>query len=129
MNKNLIHFLIKLKNASLSQKEIVKIESSKICIALLEVLYNEGYIQSFQLKKEKNNKIFIVITLRYFYNKPILRNLHIISKPSSIKYMKLSDICKMADKRFVFFFSTSKGFMTSLNCKKNKIGGKLLFMC
>ena len=129
MNKNLINFLIKLKNASLTQKEVVIIESNKICNSLLEVLYNEGFIQSFRIDKNNEGKDILVITLRYFCNKPILRNLQIISKPSSIKYMKLSDICQIADKRFVFFFSTSKGFMTGLDCKKKKVGGKLLFMC
>ena len=99
---------------------------------LLKLLYKEGFIQSFnidsttQLKYEKqfNTTIF----LRYFYNKPIFSNLKIVSTPSYSKYLTFKDISKIKDKKNVLFLSTNQGFLTGLDCKKNKIGGTLLFI-
>lgn len=130
MNNNFIKFLIKLKNASLSQKEIVIFHCNFLYLKSSKILYSEGLIQSFCVEKhEKRDSFVIKITLRYFCNKPILKNLRILSKPSHFKYIKYSEISKINDKKFVFFLSTSKGILTSLECKKKKIGGKLLFMC
>jgi small subunit ribosomal protein S8 len=133
MNTNLIKFLIKLKNASLSQKETLTVDCNSLNLELLKILYVEGLIQSFRVKKQnttqKKSSFVVKVTLRYFYNKPLLKNLKIFSKPSHLKYIKYSDICKIGDKRFIFFLSTSQGILTSLECKKKRTGGKLLFMC
>jgi small subunit ribosomal protein S8 len=130
MNNSLIKFLSKLKNASSSQKEIILFDYNSLHLKLLKILYFEGLIQSFSVEKcARKSSPKIKVTLRYFYNKPILKNLKILSKPSHLKYIKYSDICKIGDRKFVFFLSTSEGVLTSLQCKKKKVGGKLLFMC
>lgn len=130
MNTNLIKFLIKLKNASLSQKETIVVKYNFLYLDLAKVLYREGLIQSFQVERENSQEnLQIKIVLRYFYNKSVFKNLRIFSKPSHVKYLKYTDICKIIDKKFIFLLSTNKGLLTSLECKKRKLGGKLLFMC
>jgi len=132
MNTNLIKLLLKLKNASSVKKEAINFKCNASCLELLRLLYREGFIQSFnvdsttQLKYEKqfNTTIF----LRYFYNKPIFNSLKIISTPSYSKYLTLRDISKIQDRKNVLFLSTNQGFYTGLDCKKNKIGGTLLFI-
>jgi len=132
MNITLIQLLLKLKNASLARKEIVTIKYNKLCLDLLKLLYIEGFIQSFNIQTINSpflkKQLQITITLRYFYNKPIFKNLKIVSKPSYIKYLKLKDLCKIVDKKSVLFLSTNKGLLTSLDCKKHQIGGTLLFI-
>ena len=133
MNKNTINFLIKLKNASLMRKEKVFVKSDNLMESLIKILYQEGFVQSFKLIKKKGfysegAKVFLVV-FRYFFNKPLLSGLRILSKPSHTRNMKFLDIANIRDKKFVFFFSTNKGILTSSECKKIQIGGKLLFMC
>jgi len=132
MNITLIQLLLKLKNASLARKEIVTIKYNKLCLDLLKLLYTEGFIQSFNIQTINSpflkKQLQISITLRYFYNKPIFKNLKIVSKPSYVKYLKLKDLCKIVDKKSVLFLSTNKGLLTSLDCKKHQIGGTLLFI-
>jgi small subunit ribosomal protein S8 len=132
MNTNLIKFLVKLKNASFAQKETIAVDFNLSHIELLKILYLEGLIQSFRVEREnatKKKSLFIKVTLRYFHNKPILKSLKIFSKPSHLKYIKYSDICKIRDSKFMFFLSTTRGILTSIECKREKMGGKLLFMC
>ena len=129
MNNNIIKFLIELKNASLSRKETLIVEYSQLSDSLVKVLYKEGFIQSFRILKGKSSERNILVILRYYFDKPVFSNLKLFSKPSHLRYMKFSDICSITDKKYVCFFSTNRGILTILECKKRKIGGKLLFMC
>lgn len=132
MNINLIKLLLQLKNASLVKREVVRFNCNLLCLELLKLLYNEGFIQSFKIESKSvfnNEKQFqTTIMLRYSYNKPALKTLRIISTPSHSKYLTLKDISKVQDRKNILFLSTNKGLLTGLQCKKNKIGGTLLFV-
>ncbi len=130
MNINLIKFLSKLKNASISKQEVISTDYNNLCLAVVKLLYKEGFIQSFSIKKvsfNSNVELKIFITLRYFNNKPIFKNLRIVSTPSRLNYLNIKDLSKISNKKIVLILSTNKGLLTSLECKKHKIGGKLLF--
>lgn len=130
MNTNLTKLLLALRNSSLSKKESLTVEHSHIREKMVKALYSEGFIQSFKLKLSSSEKLDqIWIKLRYCFDKSQLRDLKTLSRPSHEKYMKLADISNIPDKKFVIFFSTDLGFLTSLECKKKKVGGKLLFIC
>ena len=133
MNNNTINLIIKLKNASLSRKEKILVNCNSLSESLIKILYKEGFIQSFKVVEAAENGLIknkkILVIFRYFFNKPLLSSLRVLSKPSHVRYMKFSDISNISDKKFVFFFSTNKGILTSVECKKRKVGGKLLFMC
>jgi small subunit ribosomal protein S8 len=126
MNIHLIKFLIQLKNAALIKKEIIHIKYNNLILQAIFLLYKEGLIQSFKINKDKT---FISIYLRYNYNKNLLKSFKIISKGSNLVYLKYSDICRFFNKRRLLILSTNKGFLTGLECKKYKLGGKLLFIC
>jgi len=121
MNSNTINLLITLKNASLIKKEIVFIKNSHITLEIITLLYKEGIIQSFT-----NMGSQIKISLRYSFNKNIFKNLKTFSNSIDLKY---SDICKISSKQNLIVISTSKGFLSCLDCKKYHLGGKLFFIC
>lgn len=123
MNLILINFLIAIKNAGISKKEQLKIFYNKKFILLSKILYKEGLIQDFCLYREKF-KFFILITLKHNYN---LSNFKIVSKPSRSIYFSYKDIFKIYEKQVLYIFSTSLGYLTSLECKQYKIGGLLFF--
>ena len=123
MNKTIINTIIKLKNASLIKKEYVLIAYSNLNLKVINFLYKEGFIQSL---KQKNKKLFVY--LRYSFNKDLFSNLKIISTSTLNYYLSYKDLCKLTNKRFVLVLSTNKGFLTGLECKEYKIGGKLFFI-
>jgi small subunit ribosomal protein S8 len=131
MNTNLIKLLLNLKNASLSKKEIIHVKYSKPSLNLIKLLYKEGFIQSFNVTKVDlnglENQFKIAITLRYFHNKSIFKNLKIVSSPSRLHFLTFKDISNLSNAKKVLFLSTHKGFLTGLNCKIKQIGGVLLF--
>jgi small subunit ribosomal protein S8 len=130
MSFDFVRFILKLKNASGLKKEKLDVEYSKVREDMVRFLYNEGFIQSFCFKQSKRNRVRVIsITLRSLFGKSLLENVQLISKPSLMRYMRLMDICDVSDRRIVIVFSTDKGFLTTLGCKKERVGGKLLFIC
>lgn len=130
MSFDFVKFILKLKNASSVRKEFLYVEYSQLRKDIITLLYNEGFLQSFgSVSHSKNELVNILITLRYIYNKSLLEDLKLLSKPSHVKYMRLIDICNIPDRRFVVFFSTDRGLITALKCKRLKVGGKILFVC
>jgi small subunit ribosomal protein S8 len=128
MNIYTIEFLIKLKNATLVRKEKIITPFNRLSLELIKCLYKEGFVQSFHIEKQSNEQK-ITVFLRFFYNKGLLKDLKIISTPSFIRHLTLQDICKLNTRKSVMFFSTSKGILTTLDCKKRQLGGSLLFLC
>ena len=126
MDSTLINFLIAIKNASLFKKEQLKIFYNKKFLLLSKTLYKHGLIQDFWLQKEKIN-FYIVINLKYNYNFSNLKKLKIISKPSRSIFFSFKDIFKIYEKQMLYIFSTSLGYLTSLECKEKQIGGILFF--
>ncbi len=125
MNLTTIRFLIALKNHSILKKEVLVYRYSKPIIRLLASLYQEGYIQSFKILDDK----FVYIVLRYYFNKPILKNLKLISTLSAPTYLTLKSLYNITDSKNTIFVSTSKGIKTLYQCKREKLGGEALFSC
>ena len=126
MNLNKIKLLLTLKTCSLYKKEFIQTKYYTKNYDIILILYKEGFIQSFYINNF-NKKISIY--LRYYYNKPLLNSIKIISKPSLNRYLKLKNLYKINFKKKIFIFSTIKGLKTALECKLNRICGKLLFIC
>jgi len=102
----------------------VIVQNSKLCINVLSVLYKLGYIRGFIIKDQKN----ITILLKYINNKPVIRNVGVVSTPGRRTYLKcckLSNIIKKKDSGFLIL-STSKGLLTDEESLLFKTGGEVL---
>jgi len=125
MNQSALNFLIALKNASIQKKETVVLKQTKLNSEIIFHLYIQGYVQSYKILNM--NKIFV--TLRYFFNKPLLNKLTVLFKYFKSRFLRLKDLIKLSPKKFTLFLSTNKGLLTLEECKKMRIGGKPLFYC
>jgi ribosomal protein S8 len=124
MNVSQINFLIKLKNSAKYLVEEIFFVYNKNYDNILSFLYKEGFIQYFFLR---NNKL--VVGLRYFLGENNLKGVIIISRPSFYKNIRYKDITKIKQTNNVVAVSTDAGILNLYDCKKQKIGGKILFVC
>ena len=99
---------------------------TKLTIALLNILWNEGFILGY--KVSYLNLEFLKVFLKYKENKPVINSIKLISKPGRRLYYKVSQLWKLDSKKKLFILSTSKGLMTIHECKKTRIGGQPLFI-
>lgn len=120
-----IQILIKLKNASLINKESLFLKSSIHLLSLIKFLYKFYVIQAFVFLKKQNS---IQVLFKSYLNKIIFNNLCFVSKPSHDKFITFKNLCRLqVQPKTSFIVSTDKGFVSEQNCKKFKKGGKLLF--
>jgi ribosomal protein S8 len=127
MHSNAVKFLVALKNASLLKKESIFFSFNKSFLKLLKTLYKTGLIQDFEVKNVSKNVFRLVVFLKYSFNIGCLNTLKIISKPSWSFFLKYKDIIQLSEKKSIIILSTNKGFLSSEECKKYKVGGKVFF--
>jgi len=121
----LIKALNKLKNASLINKEVVYLNFDLKYFEVLRVLYREGFIQGYKIDKKNYQTI---VYLRFFQNNSVLDRLRFLSVPSRERFISYKDLCLINNKKTFVLLSTNKGLRTIFECKKQKLGGKLLFL-
>ncbi|OGK31549.1 30S ribosomal protein S8 [Candidatus Roizmanbacteria bacterium RIFCSPHIGHO2_12_FULL_33_9] len=125
MKGSYIDLLIRIKNGYMASKDSVMTPYSKIKEDILKILKKLGYIEDFVV--DKKNKLDITVILAYENNKPLFTDVKIFSKPGRKFYIKSTEIKTDRSGITSKVLSTSKGVMTDIEAKKNKIGGELLF--
>jgi small subunit ribosomal protein S8 len=125
----LSNLIANIKNGYQTNINIVRVTKSKRCLAVLGLLYEEGYISGF--KKDPENKYKILVFLKYFSsNIPAISNIQGISTQGYRIYTRISllwQIKKLNQQKITYVLSTPFGIMTDHEALKKKIGGELLF--
>ncbi|WP_185864849.1 30S ribosomal protein S8 [Blattabacterium cuenoti] len=120
---SIANFLTMIRNASNVGHKILVTELSKIKENISIVLLKNGYILGYKIEKEKN---LIKLALKYYKNKPVIKNLIRISKPGLRIYCKYKKLPRVLNGLGIAIVSTSHGIMSDKSAKKNKIGGEIL---
>lgn len=130
MNKNLITFLIRIKNISLSKKKAaIKFKPSQMLINYASFLYREGIIQAFYVAKRARKKSALIVKIRHFENNAQANNIRLLSVPSRIKSLTHFQIARAHLKQKTIVLSTPKGLMSHTDCLKKNLGGTAIFSC
>ena len=118
--------LTRIRNAVLVRHDSVLVPTSKTKVAIAKVLKEEGFINDFEIVKEKTYRS-IKINLKYIdKNTPVLNRLERVSKPGLRVYADRTEIPRIAAGMGVAILSTSKGVMTGQQAWKQGIGGEVL---
>ena len=115
----------RIKNAQLRGNEKVSFESSKLKKAICEVLLDEGFIKKTEIIGEMP-KQEIELTLKYFENKPVIKEFKRESKPGLRKYFASKEIPPVKGGLGIGILTTSKGVLTDKQAKSQNIGGELI---
>ena len=120
-------FRSRIRNANMVRHQIVQIPSTKISLAITNILKEEGYIEDFESYTEKNRK-YLLLSLKYIgkSRNPVICKIQRISKPGLRVYSNAKELPKVLDDLGIAIISTSKGVMTNLKAKELGIGGEIL---
>jgi len=132
MNIGTIRLLNSIKNASMTNTDLVCVNSNKLVQSVIKILYREGLILSFKVRRKENylnNTSEVLVYLKYYFEKSNLTRLKIISSPSRKIHMSYKNMTRISCKGRVVIFSTIKGLLTLDECRKHRVGGILLFIC
>lgn len=118
--------LTRIRNAQSVAKRQVQMPSAKLKLAIAEVLKNEGFIESYEVEEQDNNKKMLTIFLRYFNGKPVIEKLERVSRPGLRVYVGKEDLPKVKSGLGVAIISTSNGVVTDRTARKEGRGGEVL---
>ncbi len=125
MNYRLADMLTQIRNAQSARLAKVRIQASKFLGSVLEVLVNEGYIDSYS-RVEEAGKAFFDVSLRYHEGERVIREIDCISKPGRRVYCEISKLPKYYNGLGIAILSTSKGVMSDFDARKANVGGEVL---
>ena len=116
----------RIRNGQLRLLTKVEMPSSTFRLKVLEVLKNEGFISSFHIKKKENNKVSLIVDLKYYEGTPVIREIKRVSKPGRRVYSRAISIAKIQNGLGLAIISTNKGIMSDIEARKNNIGGEII---
>ena len=127
MTDPIADMLTRIRNANTSKHDTVDIPASKMKNAIVEILFNEGYIQKYEIVEDGNFKN-IRVTLKYGKdkNEKIITGLKRISKPGLRVYASKDELPRVLGGLGVAIISTNKGVVTDKEARKLNVGGEVL---
>jgi small subunit ribosomal protein S8 len=125
MTDPIADMLVRIKNAAAVGKPTVKMPSSKIKVAIANVLKSEGYISDLRIN-DGGAKAELEIVLKYFEGKPVIERLQRVSRSGLRQYRGKDALPKVLGGLGVAIISTSKGIMTDAQARQQGVGGEVL---
>ena len=118
--------LTRIRNANSSKHKTVDIPASNMKKAIAKILFEEGYIKSFEEISDDTQGI-IRITLKYDEKGArVIDGLRRISKPGLRVYASKDELPQVLNGLGIALISTSKGIKTDKEARKEGLGGEVL---
>ena len=126
MTDPIADMLTRIRNANAMHAEKVSMPSSKLKLAIAEILKNEGFINDFSVATEGVKKE-LTINLKYGVNGvKVISGLKKISKPGLRVTVPCDKLPRVLNGLGIAIISTSQGVMTDKNARKLGIGGEVV---
>lgn len=127
MSDPIADMLTRIRNANTAKHDSVDIPSSKMKIAIANILVEEGYVDKYELVDNGNFKD-IRLFLKYTANKSerIISGLKRISKPGLRIYANKEELPKVLGGLGIAIISTNNGVVTDKTARKLGVGGEVL---
>lgn len=115
----------RIRNGMQRTKDVVRAPHSRARGDVLRVMKEEGFIVDFTETGEGATKEF-EITLKYHNGKPVISEMHRISRPGLRHYSSAKEIPTTRNGLGITIVSTSQGVMTDTKARQLNIGGEVL---
>jgi small subunit ribosomal protein S8 len=125
MSDPIADLLTRIRNAQAVAKPVVTVPSSKVKIAITQVLADEGYIDGFKVKTE-SGKSELQIALKYYAGRPVIERIERVSRPGLRVYKGSDAIPQVMNGLGVAIVTTPQGVMTDRKARANGVGGEVL---
>ena len=125
MSDPIADLLTRIRNAQMAKLPIVSCPSSKVKLAICEVLQDEGYIGSFLVVAD-GAKSQLTVDLKYYQGKPVIEEIIRVSKPGLRQYKGKDDMPRNRQGLGIVIVSTNQGVMTERKARAAGIGGEVL---
>jgi small subunit ribosomal protein S8 len=125
MSDPIADMLTRIRNAQSVDKAVVSMPSSKLKVAIAQVLKDEGYIDGFSVRTD-GGKSQLEIALKYYAGRPVIERIERVSRPGLRVYRGREAIPAVMNGLGVAIVTTPKGVMTDRKARQTGVGGEVL---
>jgi len=126
MTDPIADMLARIRNATTAYKDDVTMPSSKMKLAIADILKREGYIKDFGVERGDLGPL-LKITLKYGPNREkTIAGLKRISKPGLRIFAQRDSIPRVLGGLGIAIISTSKGLVTDKQAMRERVGGEVV---
>ena len=125
MSDPIADMLTRIRNAQSVAKAAVTMPSSKLKVAIAQVLKDEGYIDGFAVR-DNEGKHELELALKYYAGRPVIERIERVSRPGLRIYKGRDAIPQVMNGLGVAIVTTPKGVMTDRKARQTGVGGEVL---
>ncbi|WP_026515605.1 30S ribosomal protein S8 [Butyrivibrio sp. LB2008] len=127
MNDPIADMLTRIRNANTAKHDTVDVPSSKMKLAIANILLDEGYIKKLDVVEDGAFKT-LHITLKYGVdrNDKVITGLKRISKPGLRVYAGKDELPRVLGGLGIAIISTNQGVVTDKKARELQVGGEVL---
>ena len=126
MTDPIADMLTRIRNAQLVRHPGIDLPSSKVKAAIAEILKQEGFIEDYNVSKQKPQDK-LTLQLRYSQTQePVIAGLKRVSKPGLRVHVQKREVPRAFGGVGISIVSTSQGIMTGREAYRRGIGGELM---
>ena len=127
MNDPIADMLTRIRNANAAKHDTVDVPSSKMKLAIANILLDEGYIKKLDVVEDGAFKN-LHITLKYGAdrNDKVITGLKRISKPGLRVYAGKDELPRVLGGLGIAIISTNQGVVTDKKAGELQVGGEVL---
>jgi len=127
MTDPIADMLTRIRNALTAKHATVEVPSSKMKIAIADILVKEGYIKGYEIVEGTvQNTILITLKSAPEKNQKVVTGLKRVSTPGLRVYAGVDNLPKVLGGMGIAILSTSKGILTDKEARAQHIGGEVL---
>lgn len=125
MTDPIADFITRIRNGQTARKTEVTCQSSRLKVAIAQVLRDEGYIAGFTTASE-GGKSTLTVQLKYHEGRPVIDRIERVSRPGLRSYRGKTALPKVLGGLGIAIVSTSQGVMTDKQARAAGQGGEVL---
>lgn len=127
MTDPIADYLTRIRNAYSAGKKIVEVPSSKMKVAITQILCEKGYILSYKVVEgTPYNTIKIALKYHPQTKAAAIRKIERVSNPGLRQYTDVESMPRVLNGLGIAVLSTSKGIITDKEAKELGIGGEVI---
>ena len=124
MTDPIADLLTRIRNAQLAKHDKVTVKTSRLRSEILRILKEEGYISDYTVSA--GPICMAEVSLKYFDNAPVIKNISRESRPGRRVYVKHHAIPEVLGGLGLCIVSTSHGVMSGKEAREKRLGGELI---
>ncbi len=127
MTDPIADYLTRVRNAYSAGKKVVEIPSSKMKVAITQILCEKGYILSYKVVEgTPYNTIKIALKYHPQTKAAAIKKIDRVSTPGLRQYTDVENMPRVLNGLGIAILSTSKGIITDKEAKELGVGGEVI---